>query len=139
MFWAQNSRAKWLKEGDQNTKYFHALASIRKRKNSITSLTSNGAVIDDLTGIRDEAISFFSKIIKDDYSHRPIFNGLEFKKVAPEQSAFLIPRYSHSEIDDVVQSCNSQKAPGPDIYIFIFIKEAWEVIKYDIYQIVDEF
>ena len=139
IFWAQNSRAKWLKEGDQNTKYFHALASIRKRKNSITSLSANGVVIDDPTGIREEAVSFFSKIFKEEYSHRPIFNGLDFRKLSPEQASSLVTQFSHREIDEAVESCNSQKAPGPDGYSFRFIKEAWEIIRHDVYQIVEVF
>ncbi|XP_056685340.1 uncharacterized protein [Spinacia oleracea] len=33
MYWAQQPGSKWLKEGDRNTRYFHTIASIRKRKN----------------------------------------------------------------------------------------------------------
>ncbi|XP_057251529.1 uncharacterized protein LOC130591734 [Beta vulgaris subsp. vulgaris] len=80
LLWAQKSRAKWVKEGDKNTKYFHALASIRKRKNYITSLFTNGCVISD-----------------------------------PAES------------------------PGPDGFNFLSIKKAWDVIKEDIYGILEEF
>lgn len=138
-YWAQNSRSKWLKEGDKNTKYFHALASNRKRKNCITSLTTNGLIIDDPAGIQSEAVNFFKKIFHEDYSTRPIFEGLNFRTLSSDQAASLIAPFSRDEIDAAVDSCNSRKAPGPDGYNFHFIKSAWEVIKFDIYSIIDEF
>ena len=139
VFWAQNSRAKWLKEGDRNTKYFHTLASIHKRKISILSLSTNSFIIDSPAGIQDEGVSFFLNIFQEDYSSRPTFEGLKLRKLSSLQAEKLITPFTSLEIDEEVNSCNPQKAPGPDGYNFSFIKEAWEVIKWDVYNTLDDF
>jgi len=37
-FWRQRAKTHWLKDGDLNTKFFHAAASSRKKVNHIHSL-----------------------------------------------------------------------------------------------------
>ncbi|KAL4376881.1 hypothetical protein GQ457_02G026440 [Hibiscus cannabinus] len=37
-YWAQRSRVLWLSAGDQNTSFFHAKASARKKKNALMGL-----------------------------------------------------------------------------------------------------
>ncbi|RVX22610.1 hypothetical protein CK203_012546 [Vitis vinifera] len=40
--WRQKSKALWLKEGDNNTKFFHRMANARRNGNFISSLTISG-------------------------------------------------------------------------------------------------
>lgn len=70
MFWKQRSRAVWLKEGDRNTKYFHAKALARRKKNKIHGIEDeNGDWIEDV-----EVVKIFYK-----YFHhiKPISNPAE--------------------------------------------------------------
>lgn len=69
----------------------------------------------------------------------PIFDNLGFKKLIEEGYSFLIAPLSHVEIKAIIDSYDSQKALGPDDFSFKFIKSSWDVIKVDIYNIVEDF
>ncbi|KAE8705601.1 hypothetical protein F3Y22_tig00110419pilonHSYRG00004 [Hibiscus syriacus] len=45
--WFQKSRARWIKDGDRNTRFFHLSALNRSKRNEITSLNFNGFVVSD--------------------------------------------------------------------------------------------
>lgn len=139
VYWAQNSRIRWLKEGDRNTNFFHTVASIKRRKNAINSIEIEGEKISSPTRIKKEAVKFFKEIFREEHMERPVFEGLQFNKLSQDQAENLIKPFSNDEIDEAMASCDSDKAPGPDGFNFKFVKSAWEIIKADIYEIVHNF
>ncbi|XP_023911364.1 uncharacterized protein LOC112022977 [Quercus suber] len=61
--WFQRSRVNWFQAGDQNTRYFHARASSRHKKNSIIRLLdSNGIWQEDEQKIEDTVTSHYSAL-----------------------------------------------------------------------------
>lgn len=65
MFWKQKSRVFWLREGDKNTKFFHALTKQRRARNKITQLLdADGNLVEDEEGLVVIATSYFSQIFE---------------------------------------------------------------------------
>lgn len=139
LLWAQNSRALWLKHGDRNTNFFHTFTSLRRQKNSITSLICNNLEVSQPDAIMDEVVRYFSNLFQEEDTNRPTFSDLNFNKLSNEQAAALILPLSHTEIDEAVSSCNPSKALGPDGFNFQFIKSAWHIINEDVYANVEDF
>ncbi|KAA3460547.1 reverse transcriptase [Gossypium australe] len=64
-YWAQRSRVQWLKYGDRNTKFFHAKATGRFKKNSIEKIKDgNGVWIKDSKDICEAARNYFSNLFR---------------------------------------------------------------------------
>ncbi|KAL5788182.1 hypothetical protein ACOSP7_005131 [Xanthoceras sorbifolium] len=65
IYWQQRSRADWMVGGDKNTKFFHARASARRKKNEIVKIVDDkGVCFDDEVGILKTVSDFFSSLFK---------------------------------------------------------------------------
>lgn len=55
LFWRQRYKNQWAKEGDRNTRFFHAKASKRRRNNSIAGLQDSAGIwkekVEEVEGI----------------------------------------------------------------------------------------
>lgn len=68
-----------------------------------------------------------------------MFGDLNFNHLNDSHSEFLTSQFTHNEIDEAVASCDGSKSPVPYGFNFKFVKQAWEVIKEDVYGITNEF
>ncbi|KAL0320135.1 UNVERIFIED_CONTAM: hypothetical protein Sradi_5275000 [Sesamum radiatum] len=65
IMWKQRGKAQWLKEGDRNTQYFHARASARRPKNSISRLRNEeGVWCDSVEDIQQIILGYFTGLFQ---------------------------------------------------------------------------
>ncbi|KAK8559681.1 hypothetical protein V6N13_016419 [Hibiscus sabdariffa] len=63
-FLRQKPRISWIKEGGQNSKFFHSMLAFKHNQQTIKSLTNaHGQVLDTQDEISIEAISFYEKLL----------------------------------------------------------------------------
>ena len=113
MMWLQRSRIAWLKEGDQNTSYFHRQAVWRARKNKIKKLKdSNGDWCDNPKQMQKMATEFFTDLYTADLSVEPddLIHLIE-PKISADMNEDLCRAFSPEEISDALFQMGPLKAP----------------------------
>ena len=61
-YWRQLSKDKWLKQGDRNTRYFHAVAVERRRRKMVQKLKVGQRWMKGPQAIKREAVKFFKML-----------------------------------------------------------------------------
>lgn len=65
VFWKQRAKQFWLREGDQNTKFFHKYATGRKKANQLIGLQdSNGEWQENKEDIRNIIVDYFLELFR---------------------------------------------------------------------------
>jgi hypothetical protein len=64
ILWRQKSRVQWLKEGENNTKFFHRSMIHKRYVNHITKLENDqGKSIMDHEGMENELINYYINLL----------------------------------------------------------------------------
>ncbi|XP_077249376.1 uncharacterized protein LOC143888872 [Tasmannia lanceolata] len=137
--WRQKSRVKWLKEGDKNIAFFHAMASVRRRGNRIEALHVNDEVIDNKEGIIKEIIDYFQSLYTSEGVMRMVPEGVPFMSLSELDQQSLERPFIEEEIERRVFSLGRDKAPGPDGFCIAFFQVCWGYVKEDILRFFEEF
>ena len=61
----QKSRVLWLKEGDNNSKFFHRIANSHRRNNYLGNLEVDGVVYKDEAKVVAQVVGFYQKLYKE--------------------------------------------------------------------------
>jgi hypothetical protein len=134
-------QGQWLKEGDQNTKFFHRKANGRAKKNRIRKLRRHdGSVTTDENELRDIANSFFQRLYQKDTTVDPMqIIHLIQPMVSEKTNNSLLADLSEKEIGDALFQIGPLKAPGPDGLPARFFQRNWGLLKNEVCAAIKNF
>lgn len=67
VFWFQKSRSKWLLCGDKNTRFFHGVTTIKRRKSTFDFLQDNeGNWVGDQGSLEQLVTSYFKELFTEE-------------------------------------------------------------------------
>ncbi|KAH9663932.1 reverse transcriptase domain-containing protein [Citrus sinensis] len=138
IFWKQRSRADWLKEGDRNTKVFHAKASARKKKNRISGLEDeNGKWIEEDDKVEQLICDYFTHIFTTtNPSQSQLHAALETvpAKLTEDMRKFMDQPFTTEEVEGALAQMCPTKAPGPDGLPAAFFQKHWSSVKEGVFK-----
>ena len=121
--WRQKSRVLWLKEGDNNTKFFHKIANSNRRRNFMEKLEVGDTVFSSDSDIRDQAVQFYESLYMEKEPWRPFVDDLPFSVIGDVDRNLLVSRFEKEEILQVVKDLQGDKSPGPDGFTMAFFQK----------------
>ncbi|XP_056850940.1 uncharacterized protein LOC130500203 [Raphanus sativus] len=141
MFWKQKSRVFWLREGDRNTEFFHALTKQRRARNKITQLLDeNGNIVKDEEGLVAIATSYFRQIFESSNPQdiEEALSEVPTTITEPMNESLTAP-VTEWEIKLALFAMHPEKAPGPDGMTALFYQKFWDIVKDDLTLMVNKF
>ena len=112
--WRQKSKALFIKEGDNNTWFFHRLANSHRRMNFIRSVKVDGVLSEGESDVLDHVVAFYKKLYQELESWRPTIDGLEFDCLDETEKLSLERDFEKKEILEALKEAEGDKALGPD-------------------------
>ncbi|XP_019242683.1 PREDICTED: uncharacterized protein LOC109222830, partial [Nicotiana attenuata] len=134
-FWKQKAGMLWFKDGDRNTKFFHAQVRGRRKKLQLRRIQNNmGIWIEEEEQIAEEAVSFY----KDQFTESVVPSTFHIIDHVPtlveeEQNARLTELPTKEEVRKAVYGLNGDSAGGPDGFTGAFYHTCWDIVGEDIY------
>lgn len=143
VYWQQRGKAAWMKEGDRNTAYFHAKATVREQVNKIMGLhDAHGVWVKEKQQMETVVDHYFRGIFKSsDPSEGDIEAALQSlsPRMTEDANHLLSQPFTPQEVKDAISCISPLKSPGPDGYPALFYHKYWPIIGSSVFNCVLKF
>ncbi|KAL8141026.1 hypothetical protein V2J09_007047 [Rumex salicifolius] len=133
LIWFQKSRAKFLIEGDRNTRYYHLSTVVKRRANKILGLLdTEGQWVSNRAEVEKLVVDFFTRLYTADSANNsvvviPTFS-VSFPQLTESEVGRLSAPFSREDVWSALKSMSPYKSPGPDGFPALFYQQNWEVV-----------
>lgn len=140
IYWHQKSRDLWLCDGDQNTKFFHTSAKLKRQRCRISCIqSSDGVVFTEESEIAAEGVRFLKSLLSEEsYIFNDNFASSIPQLITDEDNAMLMAPFFIQEVKNVVFSMSPNKAPSPNGFTALFFQKCWSFLGEDLYLFLEE-
>jgi hypothetical protein len=139
LFWKQRGKIKWVKFGDESSRFFHSLATTQHRRNKIATLASPDGIVHSSHEAKASLLWSSYKDILGQSAPREMLFDLPSILSADEDLHSLEDPFTTSEIDDVIKDLPNNRSPVPDGFNGEFFKKCRHIIKKDMYDLCNQF
>ncbi|KAF7810342.1 reverse transcriptase [Senna tora] len=143
--WAQRAKQLWLKHRDNNTRYFHAIVNMRRKKNRMSGIMDPmGNWITNQEDLKSMSMQYFQNLFQnsamtDRATLKQYVTNANLTKLTSEQVHILNKPFTKIEIETVVFQMEGSKSPGPDGFATKFYQELWPTVEDDVTNMVASF
>lgn len=141
MWVGQIDKKKWLKAGNQNSKFFYAVINACQHKASITTMKlDDGTMLESPEEVHEDAVKHFQKFLfeANDRENSDLRHLLS-KVITEKDNACFMVRPTEDELKAAVKSIPINRSPGLDGFGFGFYLTCWEFLKDDLLEAATEF
>ncbi|KAH9750075.1 reverse transcriptase domain-containing protein [Citrus sinensis] len=135
IFMRQQSSVRWVREGDSNTRFFHAMIRKKRQLFHIHRIRddSSSEWITDPSAVAASAVDFFRDLLSGDDGQ---FQQTDFDTiptlVTAEDDAVLCREPDIDDVRRAVFSIDPESAPGPDGFCSKFYQVCWDIVGRDL-------
>ena len=121
-----------MKEGNNNTQFFHRLANSHRNANQIKRIEVDGILYEDELDVRSQLVLFYQELFKETEVGHPTMDGLDFACIEEGERLLLEKELTKEEVTHVLREMEGDKAPSPDGFTIAFFHICWSVVENDV-------
>ena len=110
----------WLKEGDNNTRFFHRMTNAHSRRNWLSKLKVNGCWHSAENNLKNSVVGAFQELYQEEKGWRPSIDGIFFMRLDNSEAEGLENPFSEEEVFAALTDLGKDKAPGRMVLLWRF-------------------
>lgn len=129
IYWKQRAKQFWLREGDQNTRFFHKYASTRRSSNQLVRVKGEyGNWRETKEEIQGVIEGYFVHLFQSTSANGSLSQHEKVQCITEEENENLPSDITPEEVKAAVFSMHPEKAPGIDGLNPMFFQTFWSIV-----------